>query len=241
MRLPALRALYRAAWDTLRERGIAHLAAASSTQDRAACWALQELGGFQVGTRITWMAPLTGRRHEPALPPHLRIELHERADIRRLAPASWRRLHEWTGTAFDRGPFVFDLNVPRERAAAVYQVWTEKALTGEWSDVLLVVRQDEEIVAFNAMLLLPDLSEAAGVGILGRGIGASLPGYGGLFTALQQRCAELRPLGAGFLENETQASTVPAINVFGRLGHRCVHSVATFHARLDSGGMARGD
>jgi hypothetical protein len=240
VRLPALRALYRAAFDTLRERGVRHLSAVSPTQDRAACWALQEIGCFHVGTRITWMAPLTGDRREHALTPHLRIERHEGAAIRKLDPTTWRRLHEWTGSAFDRGPFVFDLNVPRERAGAVYRVWTEKALTGEWADVLLVVRDGDEIVAFNAMLLLRDLSEAAGVGILGRGIGASLPGYRGLFTALQNECAAVRPLGAGFLENETQAASVPTINVFGRLGHRCIHSVASFHVRLGGDAIVRG-
>jgi len=83
------------------------------------------------------------------------------------------------------------------------------------------------------MMLLPDLSAAAQVGILGRGIGATLPGYRGLFTALQRACAAARPLGAGFLENETQAATIPSINVFGKLGHRCVRSVASFHRRLD--------
>jgi hypothetical protein len=83
------------------------------------------------------------------------------------------------------------------------------------------------------MMLLKDLSEAAGVRIVGRGIGASLPGYRGLFTALQRECAVTRPLGASFLENETQSSTIQSINVFGKLGHRCLRSTASFHLRLD--------
>jgi hypothetical protein len=239
-RLPALRTLYQAACERLRERGIRHVTTMSSTQDRAACWVLQELGCFHVGTKITWMAPLTGRLRKNTLPPHLRIDVFERAAIASLSRTAWRRIHEWTGTAFDRGPFIFDLNVPRDRAVAVYQVWTEKAFTGEWSDVLLVMRDGADVVAFNAMLLLPDLSEAAGVGVLGRGLGASLPEYRGLFTALQEECAAVRPLGAGFLENETQASTVPSINVFGKLAHRCLHSIATYHARLDGSGSVRG-
>ena len=232
-RLPALRALYRAASAALREAGYRHVSAVSSTQDRVACWVLQELGYFQVGTRITWMAPLTGEPQEIDLPGHLRIEMHDGATIPTLTRDSWRRLDEWSGTAFNRGPFVFDLTVPGERAATIYQVWTRKAMTGEWADVLLVVRDGDEIVAFNAMMLVPDLSEAAGVGILGRGIGASLPGYRGAFTALQKTCAAVRPLDAGFLENETQVATVPTIKVFGTLGHECLHSVASFHARLD--------
>jgi hypothetical protein len=238
-RLPALRALYRAALATLRDQGYRHVSAFASTHDRAACWLLQEVGCFHVGTKISWMAPLPGGRQAHDLRAGLRIEVHDRSSIPTLPPASWRRLRDWTATAFDRGPYVFDLNVPVARAAAVYQVWTEKALTGEWADVLLVVRDGEEIVAFNAMLRLDDLSEAAGVGVLGRGIGASLPGHPGLFTALQQECAAVRPLGAGFLENETQAATVPSINVFGKLGHRCLHSTASFHARLGAGGGPR--
>jgi len=233
VRLPALRALYDAARRRLRAAGFAHLAAAASTHDRAASWALQEAGCFHVGTRISWMAPLTGERTGPALPAPLRIEVHDRASLAGLRRADWERLLAWTGEAFDRGPFVFDLAVSRERAAAVYQIWTEKAFTGEWADVVLVVRDGDEIVAYNTMQWLPDLSEAAGVGILGRGIGGSLPGYSGSFTALQRECAAVRPLGASWLENETQAATIGSINAFGRLGHRCFRSAASFHGRLD--------
>ena len=86
---------------------------------------------------------------------------------------------------------------------------------------------------------LRDLSEAAGVGVLGRGIGATLPGYRGLFTALQKACAAERPLGAGWLENETQASTVETINVFGKLGHHCLRAIANFHAPLEGTGPRR--
>ena len=233
LRLPAVRALYGAASEMLRDGGYRHVAAFASTQDRASCWVLQELGFFHVGTKISWMAPLTGRRLPYELRTPLRIEMHDRSTIPALARASWRRLYEWSGLAFDRGPFVFDLTVPSDRAAAVYQVWTEKALTGEWADAILLVRDGEEIVAFNAMQRLPDLSEAAGVGVLGRGIGATLPGYPGLFTALQKECAATRPLSAAFLENETQAATVPTINVFGKLGHRCLRSTASFHRYWD--------
>jgi hypothetical protein len=121
-RLAALRALYRAASATLRERGYQHLAAVSSTHDRPACWVLQQVGCFHVGTRV---------------------ETYERPTRATLGAASWRRLYEWSATAFDRGPFVFDLTVPLERAGGIYQVWTEKAFTGEWADVLIVGRRSD--------------------------------------------------------------------------------------------------
>jgi len=184
------------------------------------------------------MPPLTGRplRHE--LPSPLRIEAYDKAAIPTLDPASWR-LCEWTATAFDRGPYVFDLSVPHDRAMGIYQVWTEKALRGEWADALLVVRDGAEVVAFHTMMWLHDLSEAAGAGVLGRGIGGTLPGYRGLFTTLQLETAAVRPLGASFLENESQASTIQSINVFGKLGHRCVQSTASLRMRLDSAGPIR--
>jgi hypothetical protein len=235
VRLPALRALYGAACSKLRETGHEHLTALASTQDRVACWTLQEAGAFHVGTRISWMQPLTGQRIPHDLPAPLRIEVFEKADIPNLPRAHWQRLLDWTTQGFDRGPFVFDLNVPRERSMGLYRVWTEKALSGEWADVLLVVRDGDEVVSFHSMLLLPDMSEAAGVGIVGRGIGATLPGYRGLFTALQKECAAVRPLGAGFLENETQTATIQSIQVFGKLGHQCLRSTASFHMRLDGG------
>lgn len=204
-----------------------------STHDRVTAWVVQESGARYVGTKISWMQALTGERQAHPLPAPLRIEVIEAAAIPAIDPASWRRLYEWTGEAFDRGPFVYDLQVPHARALGVYQVWTHKAMTGEWADVLLVVRDGEEIVAFHTMLVMDDLSEAAGVRIVGRGIGGTLPGYRGLFTALQRECAAVRPLGAAFLENETQTSTIQSINVFGKLGHHCLRSTASFHLRLD--------
>jgi hypothetical protein len=231
-RLPALRELYGAARAALRERGYDHLAAVTATQDRVGAFAAQEAGGFHVGTKITWMQPLTGRREGPPLAPGLRFERHDHPTAGAVDPASWSRLRAWCDEGFDRGPYVFDLSVPHERATALYRVWCEKALSGEWADFLLLVRDGSDIVAFHTMLLLPDLSQAAGVGVVGRGIGATLPGYSGLFTALQLECAAVRPLGAEFLENETQASTLQTINVFGKLGHRCIRSIASFHMPL---------
>jgi hypothetical protein len=235
-RLAALRALYAAAIGILRAQGYDHVTTGASTQDRIGCWAVQEAGAFHVGTKISWMQALTGSREPNELPAPLRLDVFERAEIPRLPAASWRRLLAWTAEAFDRGPFVFDLDVPRERAAAIYQVWTEKAMTGEWADALLVVRDGDDVVAFHTMMRLPELSAAAGVGILGRGIGGTLPGYRGLFTALQRATAAVRPLGARYLENETQSATIPSINVFGKLGHQCLRSVASFHMRLAPGG-----
>ena len=46
-RRPALRAVYRAAVDALREAGIVHVAARASTRDPVTGWVLQELGGVQ--------------------------------------------------------------------------------------------------------------------------------------------------------------------------------------------------
>ena len=231
-RAAALRALYPAAIELLRGLGYAHLTTGAATQDRVTCWVLQELTAVHVGTKISWMQALTGQRQAHDLPAPLRIELYDKPDIPRLPERSWQRLLAWTAQGFDRGPFVFDLNVPPARAAALYEVWTEKAMRGEWADVLLVVRDGEEVVAFHSMMRLPELSEAAGTLIVGRGIGATLPGYRGLFTALQKECAAVRPLGASYLENETQAATIQSIQVFGKLGHQCLRSVASFHRPL---------
>lgn len=235
VRVPALRALYATAVAQARADGFDHVAADASTRDRAACWALQEAGAFHVGSRVTWMAALTGQGAAPQLAAPLRLEQYDRDAIRTLPRAAWRRLLEWGRRGFDRGPYVFDLHVDSDRAAAVYEVWTEKAMTGEWADTLLVVRDGDEVVAFHAIMLVPDLEAATGVPVLGRGIGSTLPGYRGLFTALQQACVVGRPLGAGWLEDEAQASSIGSIQVFGRLGHQCIHSVASFHMALGTG------
>lgn len=232
LRAGALRSLYAAAFDVMRAQGYDYVTAAASTDDRVAGWILQELQAFYVGTKISWMQPLTGAAYAHRLPDNLRLEVYEHPTQNTLARASWQRLWEWSGRAFDRGPLVFDRNLPLARSTAVYQVWTEKALTGEWAEVLLVVRDGDEIVGFHTMMLLRELSDAAGVGILGRGIGGTLPEYRGLFTTLQRETCARRPLGGAFLENETQASNVQSIHVFGKLGHQCIRSTASFHRRL---------
>jgi hypothetical protein len=234
VRTAALHAAYGAAVGALRAAGYTHVAARASTRDRAAGWVLQELGFFHVDTQVSWMCTLTGMPHDEALPPELRLEIHDRQSVANLARASWARLATWTGRAFDRGPLVFDHSLPYERALQVYEAWTEKVLTGEWADAVLLVRHGNEVVAFISMLILPDVSDAAGVRVCGRGLAATLPEYRGLFTAIQREMVAARPLGAAFMENETQAATIGSINVYAKLGFRYLRSTSTFHLRLDA-------
>jgi hypothetical protein len=238
LRLAALRALYRAAFERLAASGHVHVAARASTRDRAAPWVLQECGAYHVDTQVSWMCPLTGEPYDEALPGRLRHEVHDRESIRALPHASWKRLAEWSASAFDRGPLVFDWTLDAKRASQIYRVWTERVMTGQWADVILLVREQDEIVAFISMLHLPDVSEAAGCVVHGRGLGATLPEYRGLFTAIQREMIARRPLGASFMENETQVATIGSINVYARLGFRFLRSTSTFHRRLDLRGQA---
>lgn len=232
-RLAGLRAALRAAVARARERGFVHLAARASTRDRVAPWALQELGAIHVDTQVSWMAALTGMPHDDALPLGLRFEIRERSHFGELPVAAWKRLAELGGRAFDRGPLVFDLTLPYERALRVYEAWTERVMTGDWADAVLLVWDGGEIVAFISMLELPDVSREAGAIVCGRGLGATLPEYRGLFTAIQREMITARPLGASYMENETQVATIGSINVYAKLGFRYLRSTATFHLRLD--------
>jgi hypothetical protein len=233
VRAPALRTAYGATIARLREAGFQHVALRASTRDRVAPWVIQELGGVHVDTQVSWMAALTGAPHDDPLPPPLRLEVRNRAELGALDRAAWKRLAEWSGLAFDRGPLVFDLRLPRERALRVYQAWTERAMTGEWADVVLMVWDGDEIVAFISMLALEDVSELTGLRVFGRGLGATLPEYRGLFTAIQREMIALRPLGASYMENETQVATIGSINVYAKLGFRYLRSTATFHLWID--------
>lgn len=233
LRLAALRPLYRAANERLRAEGFAHVAARASTRDRSAPWAIQECGAVHVDTQVSWMCPLTGAPHDEQLPGRLRHELHDRESVRRIPPSAWKRLAEWSALAFDRGPLVFDWTLDAGRAAQIYRAWTERVLTGEWADAVLLVREDDEVVAFISMLHLPDVSEFAGTVVHGRGLGATLPEYRGLFTAIQREMIARQPAGARFMENETQVATIGSINVYAKLGFRYLRSTATFHRRLD--------
>jgi hypothetical protein len=106
-------------------------------------------------------------------------------------------------------------------------------MTGDWADAVLLVWDRSEIVAFISMLELPDVSREAGAVVCGRGLGATLPEYRGLFTAIQREMITARPLGASYMENETQVATIGSINVYAKLGFRYLRSTATFHFRLD--------
>jgi hypothetical protein len=233
-RAAALRVLYREAFAALREAGFVHVAARASTRDRITPWVLQELGAFHVDTQVSWMIALTGTPHDDAVPPPLRLEVRDGEALRALEPAAWKRLAEWGGRAFDRGPLVFDHGLPAARARQVYGMWTERVMRGEWAEAVLLAWQDEEIVAFISMRFLEDVSNAAGVRVCGRGLGATLPEHRGLFTALQREMVAARPLAADFMENETQVATLGSINVYARLGGRYLRSTSTFHLRLDA-------
>jgi hypothetical protein len=177
--------------------------------------------------------------HDEHVAPPLRIELRERGAAGELPRAAWKRLAEWGGRAFDRGPLVFDHTLPHERALRVYEAWTERVMEGAWADAVLLAWDRDEIVAFISMLAMPDVSSAAGTIVCGRGLGATLPEYRGLFTAIQREMISARPLGASWMENETQVATIGSINVYARLGFRYLRSTATYHLRLDgTGGRA---
>jgi hypothetical protein len=209
------------------------VAARGSTRDRVTPWVLQELGAVHVDTQVSWMCSLTGQPHDDHLPPDLVHECHDRASVAALPHASWKRLAEWSGIAFDRGPLVFDATLPASLSARVYEAWTERVMTGDWADAVLLVRHRDEVVAFISMLAMPDVSEAAGVPVFGRGLGATLPEYRGLFTAIQREMIFRRPQAAAFMENETQVATIGSINVYAKLGFRFLRSTSTFHKRLD--------
>ena len=232
LRRRALKAAYGAAFETLRTAGYAHVVARATAADRATCWTAQELGGFYVGTKISWMAALDGRANDHPIRDGLTYEVYGKDNIAQLDRSRWKRLADWSHSAFDRGPLVNDLGLPVERAGELYGVWTDKAMTCEWADALLLVCDGDEVVSFHSMMVLEDLSAAVDQTILGRGIGGTLPGYQGLFTALQRETIARRPMGATFLEDETQAANLASINVFGRMGHRCLHSAASFHFHL---------
>jgi hypothetical protein len=232
-RFAALRALYATARAELSAAGCAHVAARLSTRDREGCWAVQEAGGRWVDTQVSWMCPLSGTPHDEAVPGALVLEVHDRASVAALPRASWKRLAEWGGAAFDRGPLVFDRTLPAARARAVYESWTERVMTGEWADAVLLARDGDEIVAFISMQELPDVSRAARTRVCGRGLGATLQRYRGLFSAIQREMIARRPLGASFMENETQVSTIGSVNVYAKLGFRYLRSTATFHLHLD--------
>ena len=234
-RFAALAALYPEALRRLAADAYAHVAIRTSTRDRAAGWAAQDAGARHVDTQVSWMCALTGTPHDDALPEGLVFEEHDRASVRTIAEADWERLAHWGAAAFDRGPLVFDRTLPRDRAQDVYRVWTERVMRGEWADAILVVRRGGEVVAFISMLEMPDVSAAAGRKVCGRGLGATLPEYRGLFTAIQREMIARRPLDASFMENETQVATIGSINVYARLGFRYLRSTSTWHARLDAG------
>lgn len=229
LRVEALRQLYPVVVEALHAEAYQHTAARASTRDRAAAWVLQELGFFHVDTQVSWMCPLTGTPHDEALPAGLVLEVHDRESITGVERACWGRLADWAAEAFNRGPFVFDLTVPEARAKDIYRVWTEKMMAGEWADAVLLVRRGNEAVAFISMLVLPDVSAAAGTLVCGRGLGATLPEYRGLFTTIQREMIARRPLGASFMENETQVATIGSINVYAKLGFRYLRSTSTFH------------
>jgi hypothetical protein len=230
-REPGLAALYAAAVERLREGGWEHLAVRTSTRDRVAPWCVQRCGGMYVDTQVSWMAALTGQPADEPVAPPLRIEILEGEDLARLDAGAWKRLARWGGEAFDRGPLVFDLGLPRARTQAVYAVWTAQAMSGAWADAVLVAWDGAEIVAFISMLKMDDVSEAADALVCGRGLGATLPEYRGLFTAIQRAMVAARPLGAAFMENETQVATIGSINVYAKLGFRFLRSPSTFHLR----------
>jgi hypothetical protein len=233
-RTDGLRAALRHALVVLRDAGYVHVAGRASTADRSTCWVLQELGSFHVDTQVVWMGAAPGTRKDQPLPAGVWLESYDGERLAVLPQLPWARLLEWSSQGFDRGPLVFDHTLPFDRAVQVYHEWTKRAMTGEWADAVIVARNDDAVVAFASMQVIPDLSDAAGAIIVGRGLAATLPDYRGLFTAIEHEIEAVKPAGADYVENETQISTVGSINVYARIGCRYLGSTSTYHCRLDT-------
>jgi hypothetical protein len=231
-RAAVLDALYAGALALLRERGYAHAALRASAEDAVAGWAAQRAGALHVGTQVHWIRALDGTP-APAAPPGIALEACDRDGLRRLEPSSWKRLAEWSGGAFHRGPFAFDASLPLERALSLYSIWMEKVFAGEWADGAMLARRDGEVVAVIPMRVLEDVSALAGARVFGRSLAATLPEHQGLCTALMRAMIAERPLGADWMEGDTPVTTWGTINMFAKVGFRYLHATSIFHRRLD--------
>jgi hypothetical protein len=232
VRAAALAALFARAFAELRAQGYAHAALRVSAEDTLAAWVVQEAGAFHVGTHVHWICALDGTPAPPA-PPGICIEAQDREGLRRIEPPQWKRLAEWSGGAFRRGPFSHDRTLPPERAISLYQVWMEKVFAGEWADGAMLARRDAEVLAVIPMRLLDDVSAACGERVFGRSLAATLPERTGLCTALMRQMIATRPLGAHWMEGDTPVTTWGTINMFAKVGFRYLRATSTFHRRLD--------
>jgi hypothetical protein len=231
-RAQALDALYPAAFAWLREAGYAHVAARAFAGDPVTGWCLQAAGAFHVGTSVHWMCPLDGRPAQPD-PAPIVLEARDREGLRALEAPAWKRLVEWSGRAFHRGPFPFDPTLPRERSLLLYQAWMEKIASAEWADGAMLALDGGEVVAVIPMQLLADVSAASGARVYGRSLAATLPEYQGLCTALMRAMIARRPFGAEWMEGDTPVTTFGTINMFAKVGFRYLRAGSVFHRRLD--------
>jgi hypothetical protein len=234
LRQTALDALYPEAFAELRALGYAHAALRASAEDAVAGWSAQRAGALHVGTQVHWTRALDGTP-APAAPAGVEIEARDRAGLRRLEPAAWKRLAEWSGGAFHRGPFVFDRTLPPDLALSLYSVWMEKVFSGEWADGAMLARQGGEVVAVIPMCALEDLSTTAGARVFGRSLAATLPEHQGLCTALMRAMIATRPFGADWMEGDTPVTTWGTINMFAKVGFRYLRATSIFHRRLGAG------
>jgi hypothetical protein len=232
LRHEALAALYGAAFARLAELGVAHVALRASSDDAAAGWALQQAGAFHVGTQVHFVRALDGEA-APAPPADVRLEALSAEALRGLEGPFVKRLVEWSGRAFDHGPFPFDATLPRERSLSLYQTWMERVFAGEWADGAMAARVGGEVVAVIPMKLVADLSEAAGARVFGRSLAATLPGYAGLCTALMREMIARRPFAADWMEGDTPVTTLGTINMFAKVGFRYLRATSVFHRRLE--------
>lgn len=232
LREPAVDALLGAAFACARAHGIAHVAVRASSNDIATSRAAQRHAAVHVGTQVSWMLALDGHPHEP-LPPGFDLETHAPESLADSESATWKRIAEWGARSFDRSPYAFDATLPAARSLAVYQAWTEKVMRGEWCDRVVLVRHAGEVVAFISYQLLRDVTDAAGIAVIGRCLAATLPEYRGMATACVREIAATRPLGASYLEGETPVTTFGTINLFAKTGFRYLRATAHFHRRFE--------
>jgi hypothetical protein len=232
VRATALGALYAGAFARLRADRYAHVALRASADDAVTSWVVQQRGALHVGTQVHWTCALDGTP-APAAPPGIALEARDREGLRRIEPAAWKRLVEWSGGAFHRGPFVFDPTLPQDRALSLYSIWMEKVFAGEWADGAMLALSGPEVVAVIPMRHLEDVSAVSGARVYGRSLAATLPEHQGLCTALMREMIARRPFGADWMEGDTPVTTWGTINMFAKVGFRYLRATSIFHRRLD--------
>lgn len=230
------RLLHRALGEASRDAGRHLLIASVDGDDLAGLGAAMRTGYTYCESSVAYVCDTELGPANLHQPHSLEFSVAEPKDLS-LPPGALDTVREQIRASQWYDHFHADPRLPDDACDALYELWFDRALAGDWADLVVLASRDDAIVAITVWKHWTHFEEEHGVRMLAHPLGVAVPnGYGmirGMFPLLHA----LRPFGARFWDMSTSVrnrevnATLP--RMYGMSMARSAHVLHLWTDELD--------